>query len=223
VPASLESLALITQSVEVEEPAPITAAEPEPPGEASTSSQAAQRAKYQRFVLVSAVIAASLATLGIGAWFVVTRSRIAPVAATVQPAAPPAEALEPTTASPIDSAEASADTTTVMSPRATPTVARPATESSQASLLSGVQKRTATVPAGTRTGRLPTADPTPMIATSVDVSVRPLDPGNAPRKTSTSNFDPKTSVPIQTAAGLSRSTAHFAPVEADTAVWQGRP
>jgi hypothetical protein len=54
-----------------------------------------------------------------------------------------------------------------------------------------------------------------MIATSVDVSVRPLNPANAPGKTSTSNFDPKRSVPIRTAAGLSRSTADFAPVEAD--------
>jgi hypothetical protein len=215
VAASLEPLAPIAESVDVAQPAPpVTAAAPEPPTEESRSSEAAQRAKYQRLVLVSAVIVASLATLGIGAWFVVTRSRVAPVAATVQPAAPPAEALEPTTASPIDSAKASAGATTVMSPRATPTVARPATESSQASLLSGVQKRTATVPAGTRTG-LPIADPTPMIATSVDVSVRPLDPGNAPSKTSKSNFDPKTSVPIQTAAGLSRSTADLAPVEAD--------
>jgi hypothetical protein len=54
-----------------------------------------------------------------------------------------------------------------------------------------------------------------MIATSVDISVRPLDSGNAPSKTSRPNFAPKTSVPVQTAAGLSRSTTDFAPVEPD--------
>jgi hypothetical protein len=217
VRASFELPAPIAQSVEVEPPAPtITALGDEaPPAEELTSSEPAQRAKYRRLVLVSAVIAASLATLGIGAWLVVTRSRVAPVAATVQPATPPVEALEPTMASPFDSAEAAADATIVISPRATPTVAGPAAESSQASILSRVQKRTATVPVGIPTGRLPIADPTPMIATSLDVSVRPLSPANAPSKTSTSNFDPKTSVPIQSTASLSHSTADFAPVEAD--------
>ena len=215
VSASLGSLAPVVQQVEFEQPAPVTAPEPEPPAEESTSSKAAQRAKYQRLVLVSAVVVASLATLGIGVWFLVARSRVATVAATVQPAVPPAEAIEPTTPPPTDSTESRAQVPGVTSSGPTPVVAKPATESVLASRLGRVPTRAVTVPAGTRTGPPPIADLTPMIATSIDISSRPLYPGDAPRQTSNSSVAPRTSAPTQTAAGLSRSTADFAPVEAD--------
>jgi hypothetical protein len=186
------------------------------------SSKAAQRAKYQRLMLVSAVIVASLTTLGIGVWFLVTRSRVATVAATDQPAVPPAEAIEPTTPPPTDSAESRAQVPGVTSSRPTSVVAKPATESVLASRLGRVPTRAVTVPAGTRTGPPPIADLTPMIATSIDISSRPLYPGDAARQTSNSSVAPRTSAPAQTVVGLSRSTVDFAPVEADAQPIYGR-